>query len=391
MSILDEDGEAPVPAPSRIQRRTIADHLDGLADILTATPVGKLAIVAGKEVGSSGAVQPLVELAEALGAPVFTAPLHSTGVLPPTHPLFAGMLTPAAAAMRAALTPFERVFFVGGQPFMAYPYTDGSPLPDGTDLVHLSPDPTQLGRTYPVQLGLAGDPRATLAALLPLVRQRVDAEAARDALDAARVRRADEIESLEQAARDRYGATPIDPMAAAHALVRAMPPDVAVVDEAITTGVYVRGFHHWTEPGRYFFCDGGGLGWGMPAALGVSLAHDKRMPVLCAVGDGSAMYSPQALWTAAHERLPVVFGVFVNREYLILKNYLRAMKGESVRTGRYVAMQIEDPLVDYVALAASMGVDATRVDHADDIADVVKGALASGAPHVVEIPIASPE
>ena len=87
-------------------------------------------------------------------------------------------------------------------------------------------------------------------------------------------------------------------MAAAHALVRAMPRDTPVVDEAITTGVYVRGFHHWTEPGRYFFCRGGGLGWGMPAALGVSLGYD-RVPVLCVVGDGSAMYSPQALWTAA--------------------------------------------------------------------------------------------
>jgi benzoylformate decarboxylase len=210
-------------------------------------------------------------------------------------------------------------------------------------------------------------------------------------LDAARQRRRNEIEALEQAALDRYGTAPIDPMAAAHALVRAMPSDVAVVDEAITTGIYVRGFHHWTEPGRYFFCDGGGLGWGMPAALGVSLAHNRNVPLLCAVGDGSAMYSPQSLWTAARERLPIVFGVFVNREYLILKNYLRTMKGDSVRTNRYIAMEIDDPDVDYVALAASMGVDATRVDHASDIADVVKAALASGAPHVVEIPIARPE
>jgi len=391
MSTLDEEGDVAVPEPSRIERRTIAASYDGLAELLTATPVGKLAIVAGKEVGTSGAVQPLTELAEALGAPIYGAPLFSTGVVPPTHPLYAGMLAPAAAAIRASLAPYERVFFVGGRPFLAYPFTDGSALPAGTDLVHLSPDPTQLGRTYPVTLGLTGDPLATLTAVLPLVRRRVDTSAAEDALDAARARRAAEIEALEQAARDRYGSAPIDPMAAAHALVRAMPVDCAVVDEAITTGVYVRGFHHWTEPGRYFFCDGGGLGWGMPAALGVSLAHDGHLPVLCAVGDGSAMYSPQALWTAAHERLPVVFGVLVNREYLILKNYLRGMKGDSVRTGRYVAMQLDDPLIDYLDLAASMGVAGTRVDHADDIADVVKAALASGLPHVVEIPTASPE
>ena len=179
-------------------------------------------------------------------------------------------------------------------------------------------------------------------------------------------------------------------MAAVHALVKALPPETPVVDEAITSNAYVRGFHHPTKPGRYFFARGGGLGWGMPAAVGVSLAYDKA-PVLCVVGDGSAMYSPQALWTAAHERLPVVFAVFVNREYLILKNYLRTRKGESVERDRYVAMQITDPDVDYLALAASMGVAATRVDHAGDIGNVVRSALASGLPHLVEIPISVPE
>jgi len=220
--------------------------------------------------------------------------------------------------------------------------------------------------------------------------ERADAAAAKDAVEAGRARRAAEIERLEESARERYSAAPLDPMAAAHAVVRAMPPGMAVVDEAITTGTYVRGFHHWTEPGRYFFCEGGGLGWGMPAALGVSLAHDGALPVLAAIGDGSAMYSPQALWTAAHEQLPVVFAVFVNRQYLILKNYLRTMKNESVRTDRYVAMDITQPDVDYVALAASMGVAGTLVDSAGDIGDVVRSALASGAPHLIEIPITAP-
>jgi benzoylformate decarboxylase len=198
------------------------------------------------------------------------------------------------------------------------------------------------------------------------------------------------MEQLEETARERYGHAPLDPMAAAHALVRSMPAGTAVVDESITTGVYIRGFHHWTEPGRYFFSEGGGLGWGMPASLGVSLAHDGQLPVLAAIGDGSAMYSPQALWTAAHEKLPVVFAVFVNRTYLILKNYLRTMKHDSVRNDRYVAMDITEPNLDYVGLGAAMGVAGTLVDNTDDIGDVVRSALASGAPHVIEIPITAP-
>ena len=390
MSTLDEEGDAPVPPASQIVLRNVARDLDELADLLVAPAVGRLAIIAGRDVGDWGAVDAVAALAEALGAPVFAAPIHGVGVLPPAHPLFAGMLPPAAAGIRATLAPFERVFAVGARPFIAYPFTDGSPLPDETDLVQVSPSPQSLGRTFPVRLGLVGDPRETLNALLPLVRDRADAAAAKDAVEAGRARRAAEIDQLEEAARERYGPTPIDPMAAAHALVRAMPTEMAVVDEAITTGVYVRGFHHWTKPGRYFFCEGGGLGWGMPASLGVALGYEREVPVLAAVGDGSAMYSPQALWTAVHEQLPVVFAVFVNRQYLILKNYLRTMKGDSVRTDRYVAMDIEDPLIDYVALAASMGLAGPRVDHAGDVGEVVAAAAASGQPHLVEIPITTP-
>jgi benzoylformate decarboxylase len=180
----------------------------------------------------------------------------------------------------------------------------------------------------------------------------------------------------------------MDPMAAAHALVRAMPTGSLIVDEAITTGVYVRGFHQQSVPGRYFFCPGGGLGWGMPAACGVSLGHDRE-PVLCVVGDGSAMYSPQAMWTAAHERLPVIFAVVNNREYRILKNNLKNMSGDSTPLGRFVAMDIADPPVDYVALAESMGVEATFVEKATDVGDAVQRVLDAGGPHLLELPIAA--
>jgi benzoylformate decarboxylase len=225
-----------------------------------------------------------------------------------------------------------------------------------------------------------------MRALLSLVRSRADQAAAAGAVAEARARRVADIERLEATARDRYGAAPMDPMAAAHALVRSLPPDSIVVDEAITTGVYVRGFHHWSEPGRYFFCTGGGLGWGMPAACGVSLAHGGE-PVLCVVGDGSAMYSPQALWTAAAEGLPVVFAVVNNCQYKILKGYLAGRGGAAVRTGRFVGMDLDDPPIDFLALAASMAVDATRIDHASDVGDAMRSALASGRPHVLELPI----
>jgi benzoylformate decarboxylase len=388
MDLLDRDGDVAVPPPSTIDRRSAAGALGALHELagLLASAQDRVAIVVGDEVATADAVGEVVALAEALGAPVHGAPLHANAVFPPLHPLWAGPLAPAATSIRATLEPYDRVLLIGGRAFMVYPYTPGPAVPETVELLHLSPDPYQLGRSWPVRLGLAGDPKATVAELVPLVESRVDAGAAALAVAAAGERRRAEVERLEETALSRYDTVPIDPMAAAHALLRAVPAGSLVVDEAITTGTYVRGFHHEPVPGRYFFCKGGGLGWGMPAALGVSLGHGKA-PVLCVVGDGSAMYSPQALWTAAHEQLPVVFAVVNNGQYLILKNYLRTMNGESVANDRFVAMDIESPSVDYVGLARSMGVEATLVEKAHDVGDAVQAAWDSGRPHLLELPI----
>jgi benzoylformate decarboxylase len=389
MDLLDDESVSEAPSPSTIHRGTIAPALDELARLLTEPAIGKVAIVVGDEVATGDAVAEVVELAEALAAPVLGSALHSHAVFPPLHPLWAGMLAPAAAAMRSTLSVYDRVLLIGGRGFMAYPYTPGSAVPDDTELLQLSPDPSALGRVYATRWGAAGDPKATVAALLPLVRGRVDAAEVAVAVGAASARRTQAVQQLEDTARARYDSSPMDPMAAAHALVRAVPPGALIVDEAITTGVYVRGFHHESVPKRYFFNRGGGLGWGMPAAVGVSLAHGGEA-VLCVVGDGSAMYSPQALWTAAHEQLPVVFAVVNNRQYLILKNNLRGMGGDSVRHDRFVAMDIVDPPVDYLALAQSMGVEATLIEKAHDVGDAVRAALDRGRPHLLELPIAAP-
>jgi benzoylformate decarboxylase len=161
-----------------------------------------------------------------------------------------------------------------------------------------------------------------------------------------------------------------------------------VVDEAISAGAYVRGLHHDATPDRYLFNRGAGLGWGMPVAVGASLGRD-RGPVLCVVGDGAAMYSPQALWSAAHEDVPVVFTVINNRQYLILKNNLRGTGGTSVDVDRFVGMDLDEPPVDFVALAASMGVRGTLVEKAVDVRDAVHAAFESGHPHLIELPVAA--
>jgi benzoylformate decarboxylase len=383
MSTLAEEGEAYVPAPSSLARDSVGGHLEELADLLVEPGVGRVAIVVGDEAAWADAVPAIVSLAEVLGAPVHTAPFGSA--FPPAHPLFRGMLPASAAGMRETLGAYDRVLLLGGR-FTAYPYTPGPPVPETVELLHVSPDANELGRDYPTRLGVVGDLGATIDALVALVAGRPDAGAVAAAIDPAR--RGDELARQDADARGRYDAVPMDPMAAVHALLQAMPSDPLVVDEAVTANRHLRALQlHSGKPGRYFSTRGGGLGWGMPASVGVSLAHGGE-PVLCVVGDGAACYSPQAMWTAAREGLPVLFAVLVNREYRILKDNLRASGSESARSGSFVGLDLDRPDVDFVALARGFGVDATPVEKAGDVGDAVRAALDSDRPHLLELTVA---
>ena len=179
----------------------------------------------------------------------------------------------------------------------------------------------------------------------------------------------------------------IPPFVAAREAVRAIGPEVAIVDEAIATSSHVRRFLNSDSPNQYSFLRGGGLGWGMPAAVGCSLGLG-RQAVVCLVGDGAALYSPQALWTAAHEALPVTFVVMNNREYNVLKDFMKSQTDYlSARSNRFIAMDIENPAIDYVALAKSFGLPARRVTRARDIAPAIEEGIASGRANVVEVMI----
>jgi benzoylformate decarboxylase len=107
--------------------------------------------------------------------------------------------------------------------------------------------------------------------------------------------------------------------------------------------------------------------------------------VVALVGDGSAMYTCQALWTAAHDRVGVVFVILNNRSYRILKQRTNAMKGFAAQTHRYIGMDITDPPIDYVGLARSLGLKAERADALIDAVDLVRQFLDAGGPGLVEI------
>src|SRR2546422_10882009 len=126
-----------------------------------------------------------------------------------------------------------------------------------------------------------------------------------------------------------------------HEVAKVMPPDAVIVDEAISSSQGIRHFFKCVDSKSFFGLRGGGIGWGLPAALGGKLALPRR-PVVALVGDGRAMYTAQALWTAAHESLALVYAIFNNASYRILKERTKALKGFSAEDDRYVAMDLFD-------------------------------------------------
>ncbi|WP_188307815.1 thiamine pyrophosphate-binding protein [Streptomyces sp. CBMA123] len=384
-----DDGAAARHAVSELDRAPHGAPVAQLAELLLETDPGRLAIVASDDVATEQAVEELVGVAEALGVRVYGSSLHANTVFPTGHPLWAGGFGLSAGDIRATLAGYDRVLVLGGRAFMAYNYSPGPLVPPEVELLQIALDPHSLGRTAPVRLGLVGHLRTTLGDLRKVLAERGDPNRARAAMtELGTVHRA-ALDAAEAHALGSYSQVPTAPAAAVHAVFRALPPDIVVVDESMTCDDYVRAFHRADRPGQYYTARGSGLGWGMPAALGVSLARGHE-PVLCLVGDGSAMYSPQALWTAAREQLPVLFVVVNNSQYLMLKNSLHHRYPEFGNGDRFVGMDIDHPAIDFVALARSMGVRAERVERATDIAEAARAAWDSGGPRVLELPISAP-
>jgi benzoylformate decarboxylase len=391
MDVMEEMSAVGITERSVIDRRPIAGSLDVLAAHLAAIPPGRLAIIAGDEIHSSDAAAEVVSLAETLGAPVYGSSWPSRIPFPTAHPLWAGNMPTKATEIADRLSNYNAIFALGGKSLITILYTEGSAVPPGCAVFQMSADVRDLGRTYMTPLSVVGDIQASLRALAPLLAAvtSANAEAYAALLSRATSDQQARRQDLMSLAAAQMQAPVITPMVAAQQAVRAIGPDISIVDEAIATSLHVRGYLNSASPRQYSFLRGGALGWGMPAAVGCSLGLD-RSPVVCLVGDGAALYSPQALWTAAHEELPVTFVVMNNREYNVLKAFMRAQAGyASARSNRFVAMEIDRPEIDFLALAQSMGVPARRVDRAVDIAPAIEAGIASGRVNLIEIIISA--
>jgi benzoylformate decarboxylase len=264
------------------------------------------------------------------------------------------------------------------------------PIPDHLRIIHLDSHPWQIGKNYPVELGLLGDPRCGLAELDALLAERITSVATA-AAEARRKRHAAQRQAdrraLIQRIDDERPRRPMTAVVLMEALARALPPRAAVVEEAVTT-------HHTlleklgalTDPSGHIAHRGWALGWGIGTALGVKLAWPDR-PVVGLLGDGAAMYGIQGLWSAAHHRIPVTFVIANNAQYKILKVCGDVMSLEKLSDPTCPGMNLADPAVDFVGLSRALGVESHRVAEPDELTERLRTSLAGEQPLLLEVPM----
>jgi benzoylformate decarboxylase len=389
MNVMTEMVEDAGAGPMPIAGRTPADPaaIARAAELLAGAQAPL--IIAGEGVARAGALPELVAVAERLGARVHGEPIYRRTNFPGDHALWRGGLFPSPSAVRKALEAADAVLLIGANVFTWFLQAPGDPFPRGLAAVQIDDDPWEIGRSHAATLGIVADPRAALGALAEALEARMDAGAR--ALAARRLlqmqdSRAELLARQRSAAEAEQDRTPIGQAFLMQTLAAVVPNDAAIVDESATSLPHVLRYLPSRTPGSFFGSKTGTLGWGMGAALGVQLAFPGRA-VVATIGDGSVMYAPQALWTAAHHGLPVTYIVPNNASYAILKSGMLTLGLPSAKRGVYPGMDLVNPEIDYGGLARALGVRAERVEKPQDLRDVLAACIAHPGPALVDVAI----
>ena len=393
VDLQTEVSDLELRALSVVDHRTRppAEALRRAAAVLAAAK--NPAILAGSRVVELGAVDELVSVAERLGAPVYSEPGHAHGRqgFPPDHPLYGQALPLWAPEIREQLAEFDLVFAVGIDLLRLYVYFEPSQaIPNHVRIVHLDEDPYQIGKNYPVEIGLLGSCQAGLRELnVALAAEMNDQQtvAANDRAARWTEQHAAARRKLVAKAESLVHERPMAPLAVMHSIARVAPPNLAIVEEAVTSSIAtLQRLGALRNPTGYFAHRGWALGWGLGCALGVKLAWPER-PVLAVLGEGAAMYGIQGLWSAARYRIPVTFVVCNNAQYQILKAGARSLGLPNALAEKFVGMELRDPEIDFVQLAKALGVDAERIHEPDQLAAAVRESLSGTAPKLLDVPI----
>jgi len=341
-------------------------------------------IIAGDEIVKSDALQEAAELALVLGCPAYQQSAPYGAHFLSESPCFMGALSRLQKQVREVLAPYDLLIALGTDPLRMSVHSEVEPLPDGMPIVQIGLVDWDLAKNYGAEIALKADVKETLHALVPALKAAGGAALqarAGKAIAALRsnnwtARRAGVVEQISRA-KDR---SPIDPDWLALQVVEAMPDNAILVDEGLTSSRQINALRPHRDRYGYHALASGGIGWGLPASVGVSMANPDR-PVVCFTGDGSAMYSIQALWTAAHHKLPLNVVIINNGGYRIIKQRLLAFHGDD----HYVGMDFADPPVDFTGLAKSFGLEAMRITESKDLKPTLAQAFRRPGAKLIEV------
>jgi benzoylformate decarboxylase len=335
--------------------------LADLADLLSRAraPV----IVVGPEADNEHAYPLVVALAERIRAPVWTAPVPPRCPFPTRHPLWQGVLPPSIAGVSEQLTGHDLILALGAPIFRYHVYRPGPWLPAGAELVAVLSDPHEASRAA------FGD--AIVADVGAVVDQLLGRLPARERGPQPTPRQA-----VEAAAPDRAPFTADTVFAE---LMRWVPAEVPLVNESTSNTTEFWAHLSRSRPRSLFFPAAGGLGFGLPAAVGVALADPAR-PVVAVLGDGALQYGVTGLWTAAQLRLPITFLILRNGGYDGLRGFLPLL-------GVTAAPGLDLPGLDAVQIARGYGVPAQEVTTGAELTAALRGAVTGAGPRLIEVPI----
>jgi benzoylformate decarboxylase len=341
-------------------------------------------IVTGDEIVKSDALLEAAQLAETLGCPAYQSSTPYGASFLSESPCFMGALTRLQKQVREVLSPFDLMIVLGADPLRMSVYSEVDPLPESLPIVQVGLVDWDLAKNYGAEIALKADVKETLRVLVPALKAaggaalQARAKQGITALSSKNwsARRPALIEQISKASNR----SPIDPDWLTLQMIEALPDNAIVVDEGLTSSRQMLALRAHRDRYGYHALASGGIGWGLPASVGVSLANPDR-PVVCFSGDGSAMYSIQALWTAAHHKLPLTVVISNNGGYRIIKQRLLAFHNDD----HYVGMDFVDPKVDFTALAKSLGMEAMRITEPGELKAAFKSAFSRPGAKLIEV------
>ena len=386
--ILNTQAAIDLGASTRVDTasRPAAAAVKALAEriLLANSPV----VVAGHEVVGSDAFQEIAEFATLLGAPVYQQTVNTGSHFPSEHPAYMGSLNRNQSDVHKVMSEHDLLICVGSDVLRMSVFSEIDPLPETTAVVQIGIRDWEMGKNYAAEIAIRSDVKNTLHDLNGVLAEQGGSKLSETA--------GQRLASLQDknwsakraracaAARKNSEKSPIAPDWLMMSLVDHLPDNAIVVDEGLTTTYPLLDFLPFKHRYDYFGNYSGGIGWGMAAAVGVQLAQPESR-VVAIIGDGSAMYSIQALWSAAKQKLPMIFVIANNGGYRVIKQRLKAFHGNE----EFIGMDFQDPGISPAKLAEGFGMHAVVVETPAEFDKAMNEANANLAPVLIDVAVQS--